>query len=101
MQFRLRHLRPDSSARDTGIAPALLGPSELLEANGQTSFTAVTGISRMPDKSFLQMRRFTQVRRRHLQQPVYESILGMAMNTDRLVTRLLRPTFMAVAGRKG
>ena len=55
----------------------------------------------MTDKYISQMRRSMQMRQKHLQRLVYESILGMSMKTDRLVERLVRRTVTAGAGRKG
>ena len=45
----------------------------------------------MPDKSVPQMRILTQVRKKHLQQLVYKSVLGTSMNTKCLKARLVLP----------
>ena len=55
----------------------------------------------MLDKPISQVRRSMQVRRKHMQHLVYESILRMSMKTDRLVARLARRTVTAGADRKG
>ena len=55
----------------------------------------------MLDKSIPQVRRSMQVRRKHMQHLVYESILRMSVKTDRLVARLARRTVTADADRKG
>jgi hypothetical protein len=55
----------------------------------------------MADKSAVQMRRSMQMRKKHLQRLVYESILGVSMKTDRRVARLVRRTVTAITGCEG